>query len=58
VVDTQRRARQLLVIAAVAALHIAMVWVLSVATERVAMRSVAQSLQLVYIAPTMIAPES
>jgi hypothetical protein len=57
VADNHRRARQLSIIAAVAALHIAAVWVLLSATQPFAMRSLPQSLQLVFIAPTISAPE-
>jgi hypothetical protein len=58
VADNQRRARQLSIIAAVVALHIAVVWVLLAATQPIVMRSLPQSLQLVFIAPAIIAPES
>jgi len=58
VADNQRRARQLSIIAAVAALHIAAVWVLLSATQPIVMRLLPQSLQLVFIAPTIRAPES
>jgi hypothetical protein len=57
VADNQRRARQLSIIAAVAALHIAAVWVLLSATQPLVMRSLPQSLQMVFIAPTISAPE-
>jgi hypothetical protein len=58
VADNQRRARQLSIIAAVVALHIAAVWVRLSATQPMVMRSLPQSLQLVFIAPTISAPES
>ena len=44
--------------AAVAALHIAVIWMLLAATPPVVMRSLSQSLQLVFIAPTMVAPQN
>jgi hypothetical protein len=58
VADNQRGARQLSIFGAVVALHIAVVWVLLATTQSVWMRSLSQSLQLVFVAPTMIAPES
>jgi hypothetical protein len=58
VADNQRRARQLSIIAAVAALHIAAVWVLLATTLPVVMRSPPQGLQLVFVAPTISAPGS
>jgi hypothetical protein len=57
VADNQQRARQLSIIAAVAALHIAAVWVLLSANQPMVMRSLPQSLQWVFIAPTISAPE-
>jgi hypothetical protein len=58
VAENQRGARQLSIFAAVVALHIAVVWVLLAATLPVGMRSLSKNLQLVFIAPTIIAPGS
>jgi hypothetical protein len=39
-------------------MHIAVVWILLAATQRVAMRSLEQSLQFVFVAPRVVVPES
>jgi hypothetical protein len=58
VADSQRRVQQLSIIAAVAALHIAACWLLLATTHPPTIPTMSQRLQLVFILPPMIPPES
>ena len=56
--DSQRRAQQLSIIAVVAAAHIAACWLLLTTTHPLTIPTLSQRLQLVFILPPIIPPES
>jgi hypothetical protein len=58
VADFQRRAQQLSIIAVVAALHIAACWLLLATTHPLTVPTISQRLQLVFILPPIVPPES
>jgi hypothetical protein len=58
VADFQRRAQQLSIIAVVAALHVAACWLLLATTHPLTIPAISQRLQLVFILPPIIPPES